>query len=65
VEVRLIRSGVVVQTLRGDTPVTVRWTEPPLASDAALYFRLEARGPAGLRLLSNPIFVQTGREQRS
>lgn len=57
VDVRLIRSGSVVQTLRAETPVSIRWTEPPLASNARLYYRLEARGPAGLRLLSNPIFV--------
>ena len=63
VDVRLIRSGSVVQTLRGETPVTVRWTEPPLVSSARLYYRLEARGPAGLRLLSNPIFVQASQER--
>lgn len=61
VEVRLIRAGEVVQTYRGDTPVTVRWTEPPLAPDAAFYFRLDAKGPAGLRLVSNPIFVRATR----
>jgi hypothetical protein len=64
VEVRLIRAGAVVQTFRSDTPVTVRWTEPSPAPDAALYFRLEARGPAGLRLLSNPIFVRADGGQR-
>jgi hypothetical protein len=58
VEVRLIRSGSVAQTLRGETPLTLRWSEPPLASDAMLYFRVEAKGPAGLRVLSNPIFVR-------
>jgi hypothetical protein len=63
VDVRLIRSGSVVQSLRAETPVAVRWTEPPLASNARLYYRLEARGPAGLRLLSNPIFVQAAQER--
>ena len=63
VDVRLIRSGSVVQTLRAETPVTVRWIEPPLTSSARLYYRLEARGPAGLRLLSNPIFVHASQEQ--
>jgi hypothetical protein len=63
VDVRLIRSGSVIQTLHAETPVTVRWTEPPLASNARLYYRLEARGPAGLRLLSNPIFVQASQER--
>jgi len=62
IEIRLVRSGSVVQTLRGETPVTLRWTESPLAADASLYYRLEARGPVGLRLLSNPIFVRASRE---
>ncbi|OGB91560.1 MAG: hypothetical protein A2Z31_08125 [candidate division NC10 bacterium RBG_16_65_8] len=61
VEVRLIRSGSVVQTFRGDTPVALRWTERPLPPESTLYYRLEARGPAGLQLLSNPIFVQASR----
>jgi hypothetical protein len=63
VEVRIIRSGSVVQTLRHHTPVALRWTEPPLAPHVALYYRLEARGPAGLQVLSNPIFVRTSGEQ--
>jgi hypothetical protein len=62
IQVRLIRSGAVVQTLRTETPAAVRWTEPPLAPDARFYFRLDASGPEGLRLLSNPIFVQASRE---
>ena len=61
VEVRLIRSGTVVQTLRAETPVALRWTGGPLPPESRLYYRLEARGPAGLRLLSNPIFVRTAR----
>jgi hypothetical protein len=64
VEIRLIRSGVVVHTFHRDTPVALRWAEPPLPPDAALYYRLEARGPAGLRILSNPIFVRTSGDQR-
>ena len=58
VELRLVRSGVVVQTIRGDTPVVLRWMEPPLPPDSPLYYRLEATGRAGLHLLSNPIFVR-------
>ena len=63
IDVRLIRSGSVAHTLRAETPVTVRWTEPPLASNARLYYRLEASGPAGLRVLSNPVFVQASQER--
>jgi len=59
IEVRLVRSGAIVQTIRGETPVVLQWTEPPLSPDSPLYYRLEATGPAGLHLLSNPIFVRT------
>jgi hypothetical protein len=62
-EVRLIRSGFVVKTLRAETPVTLGWTEPPLAPNSRLYYRLEAKGPAGLRVLSNPIFVLASQER--
>ncbi len=58
VRVRLIRSGAVVQSLRGETPLTLRWKEAPLPSGARLYYRLDVHGPAGHQILSNPIFVQ-------
>jgi hypothetical protein len=62
IDVRLIRSGSVVQSLRAETPATVRWVESSLAPETRLYYRVEARGPAGLRLLSNPIFIRTTAE---
>jgi hypothetical protein len=62
VEIRFIRSGALVQTFRSATPLALRWTESPLAPESTLYYRLEVKGPAGLRLLSNPIFVRTSRE---
>jgi hypothetical protein len=60
IEVRLIRSGKVVHSIRGDTPVTLRWTEPPLPPGSKLYYRLDVRGPGGNQILSNPIFVTVG-----
>jgi hypothetical protein len=62
VETRLIRSGLVVHSVKGDTPVTLRWLEPPLPPGAKLYYRLDIRGPGGLWILSNPIFLETPRE---
>ena len=59
-EVRLIRSGKVVHSIRGDTPITLRWTEPPLPPGSKLYYRLDVRGPSGNQILSNPIFVTVG-----
>jgi hypothetical protein len=62
IDVRLIRSGSLVRSLRAETPVALQWIEPSLAAQTRLYYRLEARGPAGLRLLSNPIFIRTSAE---
>jgi len=61
VEARLIRSGVVVQSVRGETPIIIRWKDAPLSPNTRLYFRLEVHGPAGHQILSNPIFVQSAR----
>ena len=63
IEVLLVRSGKVVQSLRGETPLTLRWSEPPLAPGARAFYRLQVRGPGGHAILSNPIFVRTTHEQ--
>lgn len=63
IQVRLVRAGTVVQTLRGETPVTLSWAEAPLPAGTRLFYRLDVRGPAGHQILSNPIFVQTAREE--
>ena len=59
-DVRLIRSGKVVHSIRADTPVTLRWSEPPLPPGSKLYYRLDVRGPSGNQILSNPIFATAG-----
>ncbi len=64
IEVRLIRSGAVVQTFRGDTPLALRWTDAPLALGSKSFFRLDIRGAGGHRLLSNPVFLTAPREGR-
>ncbi len=56
VEVRLMRSGVVVQHARGTTPLAIRYRDE--AGPRLCYYRLEVHGGAGHELLSNPIFVQ-------
>lgn len=60
VEVRLIRSGSLVYSQVGETPVTLHWTEPAPPPNARLYYRLDVQGPGGHRILSNPIFVTVG-----
>ena len=62
IQALLVRNGIVVQTIRGETPVTLCWHEPPLSAGAHLYYRLEVRGPGGHRVLSNPIFLLTPQE---
>lgn len=64
VEVRLIRSGSLVQTFRGDTPLALRWTDAPLTMGSKSFFRLDIRAAGGHRLLSNPVFLDASREGR-
>lgn len=58
IEVRLVRGGTVVHALRGETPITVRWTDATLPRAGKVFYRLEAGAPGGHRVLSNPIFLQ-------
>lgn len=62
IQVLLDRAGAVAHSLRGETPLTLSWTEAPLPAGTRLFYRLVVRGPAGHQILSNPIFVQTARE---
>ena len=65
IEIRLVRGGTVVHALRGETPITFRWADAALPDTAKVFYRLEARGPGGHRILSNPIFVRApGRGNR-
>ena len=61
IEARLIRNGIVVQTIRGETPFALDWKEPALPADFSLFYRLDAHGSSGHRILSNPIFVRSER----
>ncbi len=62
IEVTLVRNGGVVRSVRGETPLTLEWSDPALPAGTGVSYRLEVRGPSPHRLLSNPIFVQAGRE---
>ena len=62
IEALLIRSGSIVHSVRGETPLAFRWDEPPLPQGARRYYRLQVRGHGGHEILSNPIFVSTERE---
>lgn len=58
IDVKLIRSGSVVHSVRGNTPFTLRWIETATLSGGRHFYRLEVKGPE-LQILSNPIFVRT------
>jgi len=57
VEARLIRSGAIVHTVKGETPFAFIWQETALQPSARVYYRLEVLGPGGHQILANPIFV--------
>ncbi|MBI5444685.1 MAG: hypothetical protein HY900_26160, partial [Deltaproteobacteria bacterium] len=54
VTVSLVRDGALLETFAGETPlrITRAVAAPP---GRATYFRLEVRGPQGLRLVTNPL----------
>jgi hypothetical protein len=62
IQARIVRDGTVVHALRGETPLTFRWTDSPLPGAASRYYRLDVRGPAGHLILSNPIFARGAQE---
>ena len=64
IQVLLVRSGRVAHSVRGETPVRLHWSEPGLPAGTSVFYRLEVRGPAGHQILSNPIFVDSAREDR-
>lgn len=64
IQVSLVRNGTVVRSLRGETPLPLQWSESALPAGTNVFYRLDVRGPAGHQILSNPIFVQTTREDR-
>ncbi len=61
IQALLVRNGIVVHSIRGETPATLRWIEPALPAGASLFYRVEVHGPAGHQILSNPIFLLSPR----
>ncbi len=60
--VRLIRSGVVVDSVVGTPPMNLTYIEPPYdPGESGAFYRLQIESH-GHRLLSNPIFIRYGNE---
>jgi len=55
--VRLIRSGQLIQTFRGETPLSIYFQDEILEPGGKIYYRLDVRDKKGRKLVSNPIFV--------
>ncbi|MFQ5693752.1 MAG: hypothetical protein ACE5IM_11995 [Nitrospinota bacterium] len=58
VTVRIVRDGRVVKTLRGETPFERTYRDPFTLPGRTSFYRVEASGPSGTRLLTNPVFVK-------
>jgi len=54
--VRLIRSGILIQTFKGQLPVTINFTDSIDAPDEKIYYRMDMTGHG--TIVSNPIFVK-------
>ncbi len=56
VQVRLIRSGTLIQTFRGTLPLDIDYTDPLEAPGEKVYYRMDMTGYGAI--VSNPIFVK-------
>lgn len=56
VTVRLIRSGIVIQTFRGILPIDITYEDQTVEPDKKYYYRVDMVGEG--KLISNPIFVR-------
>ncbi len=57
VSASVIRNGEVAKVFRGAAPLRIVYEAEPVPGADAEYFRVEAEGSRGMRLISNPIFI--------
>jgi hypothetical protein len=55
ITVRLIRSGKLIETLKGPLPMDINYEDKYFNPGQRIYYRIDAQGSG--RLVSNPIFV--------
>ncbi len=56
--IRLIRSGKLIQTFTGETPLSIYYQDEFFEAGRKIYYRLDIRDNEGRKLVSNPIFVK-------
>ena len=56
VQVRLIRSGTLIQTFKGTLPLNIDYTDPLETPGEKVYYRMDMTGYG--TIVSNPIFVE-------
>ncbi|NIM90450.1 MAG: hypothetical protein GTO17_05825 [Candidatus Aminicenantes bacterium] len=56
--IRLIRSGQLIHTFTGETPLSIYFEDEYFEPGRKIYYRLDIRDRKGRRLISNPIFVK-------
>jgi hypothetical protein len=58
VNVRLIRSGNLLETFSAETPLSINFKDDFFEPGKKIYYRLDATDKKGRKLVSNPIFVK-------
>jgi hypothetical protein len=58
VTVRLIRSGKLVKTFSGETPLRMNFKDEFYEPGQKIFYRLDAVDRKGRKLVSNPVFVK-------
>ncbi|HPI77480.1 MAG TPA: hypothetical protein PLK80_12170, partial [bacterium] len=57
VSASIIRNGEVAKVFSGAAPFRITYEAEPVPGADAEYFRIEAEGSRGMKLISNPIFI--------
>jgi len=55
---RLIRSGKLLQTFKGESPLYIEFQDDFMEKGKKIYYRLDVEDEKGRKLVSNPIFVR-------
>jgi hypothetical protein len=58
ITVRLIRSGKLLKTFSGETPLNMNFMDEFYEPNKKIYYRLNAEDRKGRKLISNPVFAK-------
>lgn len=58
IKVNLIRSGKIISTFKGESPLHITYKDDYFKEGEKIYYRLDIKGGFSSRIITNPIFVK-------